>query len=97
MGAGRKGLLTWLISAADSTKQVATTRAKAVKALACVAETDPRLLASSAVQKGVNKALQVCPQTFSFIYFHLFVFVSLFITVCYFVVYHLYKQYLFSS
>ena len=67
LGAGRKGLLTWLISAADSSKQVATTRAKAIKALVCVAETDPRLLASSAVQKGVNKALQVCLQTFIFI------------------------------
>jgi len=61
LGTGRKGLLTWLISAADNTKQVATTRAKAIKALGSVAETDPRLLASSAVQKGVNKALQVPP------------------------------------
>lgn len=65
LGTGRKGLLTWLIGAADNTKQVATTRAKAVKALGSVAETDPRLLASLAVQKGVNKALQVsiptCP------------------------------------
>ncbi|KAA6428703.1 MAG: nipped-B -like [Trebouxia sp. A1-2] len=58
LGTGRKGLLTWLIGAADNTKQVATTRAKAVKALGSVAETDPRLLASLAVQKGVNKALQ---------------------------------------
>ncbi|DBB01136.1 TPA: hypothetical protein ACH3X1_001027 [Trebouxia sp. C0004] len=58
LGTGRKGLLTWLIGAADNTKQVATTRAKAIKALGSVAETDPRLLASSAVQKGVNKALQ---------------------------------------
>jgi len=61
LGTGRKGLLTWLIGAADNTKQVATTRAKAIKALGSVAETDPRLLASSAVQKGVNKALQVPP------------------------------------
>lgn len=61
LGTGRKGLLTWLIGAADNTKQVATTRAKAIKALGSVAETDPRLLASSAVQKGVNKALQVTP------------------------------------
>ena len=61
LGTGRKGLLTWLVGAADNTKQVATTRAKAIKALGSVAETDPRLLASSAVQKGVNKALQVTP------------------------------------
>ena len=67
LGAGRKTLLTWLIGAADSSGQVPTTRAKAIKALGCVAETDPRLLARSTVQKGVNKALQarillpVCP------------------------------------
>ena len=63
LGAGRTTVLTWLISAADSSKQVATTRAKAIKALGLVAETDPRLLASSTVQKGVNKALQVCSHT----------------------------------
>ncbi len=63
LGAGRKTLVTWLISAADNTKQVATTRAKAIRALGCVAETDPRLLASSTVQKGVNKALQVLSLT----------------------------------
>ena len=63
LGAGRTAVLTWLISAADSSKQVATTRAKAIKALGLVAETDPRLLASSTVQKGVNKALQVCSHT----------------------------------
>ena len=59
LNAGRKTLLTWLIKSADSGKQVATTRAKAVKALGLVAETDPRLLASSIMQAGVNNALQV--------------------------------------
>ena len=58
VGAGRKAVLTWLISAADSSKQVATTRAKAIKALGMVAENDPRLLTLSTVQQGVNKALQ---------------------------------------
>ena len=59
LNAGRKNLLTWLIQSADSSKQVATTRAKAVKALASVAETDPRVLTSSVMQSGVNNALQV--------------------------------------
>lgn len=59
VGAGRKALLTWLISAADSSKQVPTTRAKAIKALGMVAEDDPRLLAFPTVQHGVNRALQV--------------------------------------
>ena len=59
VGAGRKALLTWLICAADSSKQVATTRAKAIKALGLVAEQDPRLLVLPILQAGVNRALQV--------------------------------------
>ena len=59
MGAGRKAVLTWLLGAADSSKQVATTRAKAIKALGLVAENDPKLLAFPAVQNGVNRALKV--------------------------------------
>ena len=59
VGAGRKAVLTWLLSAVDSSKQVATTRAKAIKALGLVAENDPKLLAFPTVQNGVNRALQV--------------------------------------
>lgn len=51
--------MTWLIGAADSSKQVATTRAKAIKALGLVAEQDPRLLVLEVVRDGVYRALQV--------------------------------------
>ena len=60
VGAGRKVLMTWLIGAADGSKQVATTRAKAIKALGLVAEQDPRLLVLEVVRDGVYRALQVC-------------------------------------
>ena len=60
VGAGRKVLMTWLIGAADISKQVATTRAKAIKALGLVAEQDPRLLVLEVVRDGVYRALQVC-------------------------------------
>ena len=66
VGAGRKVLLTWLIGAADSNKQVATTRAKAIKALGLVAEQDPRLLVLEVVRDGVYRALQVCHTGTSF-------------------------------
>lgn len=52
-------MLAWLLDAAGGTKQVPTTRSKAVKALGLVAEIDPSLLAHSKVQAGINKALQV--------------------------------------